>query len=603
MILTMKRINKYISLVMAFLVITSCTEDEKVLPTIDLENGEFVSSAFTSAETGTTVLEFANADNVYEVLTWSDASYDGVSIPVSYTVEAATDEAFSSPVTLASDLKATSLSLTVNQMNGFALGLGLTPFEASNINVRVTSSVDIKDLENLVSPAITRTVTPYVTEFESIYMVGAGVGGWDLALAVETYGTGPSEYSVIAQFIAEGDANFRFIETEDWNAASYNYDFFASGTIDPLFENNMDDDNNFKFVGTTGYYRINVDLKAPSVTMEFISEDAPTLYMVGSGAPEAGWSWDTPVAFTWVQDGVFEATTEFLQNDGMNELAFRFFTIEGDWNSGRNYPYYSDLEYDIDSKLANAGDGDNNFMLTAESGTYQITINDIEKTITLDAAGTAGPPKYLVGDGTSAGWDWASPVELVQVEVGIFKGTTDFNGAGAFRVFSTNGDWDSGTNFPTFIADDYTITSDFVDAGDGDNNFKFTGTDGTYVFVLNENDKTITLEFPSVGDPKYLVGDGTQAGWAWENPVVLNQTESGVFKAFVDLNTAGAFRIFSANGDWDSGVNFPTYVADGYTITSDFVDAGDGDSNFKFAGTDGRFIFVLDDNNKTITLE
>ena len=330
----------------------------------------------------------------------------------------------------------------------------------------------------------------------------------------------------------------------------------------------------------------------------------PTLFIVGSGAPEAGWSWDTPVEFTWVQDGVWETTTEFVQRDGTNEAAFRFFTANGDWGSGRNFPYYVDNEYEIDSKLFDAGDGDNNFALSAETGTYKLSINDIEKTIVLAEAGTAGPPKYLVGDATDAGWSWDTPVELVQVEAGIFKGTTSLSNTGAFRVFSSNGDWGSGTNFPSYIADGYTITSEFVDAMDGDNNFSFTGTEETYVFVLNENDKTITLEFPSAGgDPKYLVGDGTQAGWSWDTPVVLNQTESGVFKAFVTLNAAGAFRIFSANGDWGSGTNYPTYAGDGYTIDANFTDAMDGDNNFKFGGTDGTFIFVLDDNAKTITLK
>ena len=34
----------------------------------------------------------------------------------------------------------------------------------------------------------------------------------------------------------------------------------------------------------------------------------------------------------------------------------------------------------------------------------------------------------------------------------------------------------------------------------------------------------------------------------------------------------------------------------------DFDNAGDGDENFKFLGTDGTYTFILDDNNKTITI-
>lgn len=596
--------NRFLAIILGIAAIAiSCKDDEGVRPTIDLESAEFTAPEFSNDATGTTVLEFDNAATQYEEFEWSAADY-GVSIPVEYTIEADVDATFSNPTEVATGLRSTSYTMTVNDANGLALEMGLIPFEATTIYMRVTSEVEIEDTEALVSTSIERTLTPYVTEFESIYAIGAGVGGWDWALANEIYGTGPSTYSAIIQFIAEGDANFRFLEVEgDWTSTSYNYDFFASGTVDPLLENNMDGDTNFKFVGTTGYYRVTLDLKAPSIVLEYVSDTPPELYMVGSGVPAAGWDWTTPVQLTWIQDGVFEATTEFAQRTATEETAFRFFTVNGDWNSGLNYPHYADNEYEIDSKLFNAMDGDQNFALDAESGTYKIVVNDIEKTITLTPAGTAGPPKYLVGDATDAGWDWASPVELVQVEEGIFKGATSLSNTGAFRVFSTNGDWGSGTNYPTYITDGYTIDPYFADAMDGDNNFSFTGPEETYVFVLNENDKTITLEFPSEGgDAKYLVGDATQAGWDWASPVVLNQTESGVFKGLVDLTTTGAFRVFSVNGDWNSGVNYPTYSGDGYTIDANFEDAMDGDNNFSFTGTDGRFIFILNDNDKTITL-
>ncbi len=601
----MKRLNNiYLYLSVLFAAFLMACEDDRVLPTLPTDPGSFVAPSFDNPSTGDAVeLNFEDAATVFEEFTWSASDY-GVGVPVKYYVQADVDTTFSAPFVLASDLSVTKATVSVGAINSAALTLGLEPFEEGAMNIRVIGVVVGAAIDTTFSTPLERIVIPYVTEFEPIYMVGAAVGGWDWAAAVEVYGTGPSEYSSIALFTAEGDANFRFFEAyENWDV-SWNYAYFGAGA-DAVFEDAGDDDGNLRFIGTTGYYRITVNIKDKTIVMESEGTEPPALYMVGSGVPEAGWDWATAVQLEWVKDGIFEVTTEFLERTPENEAAFRFFTIDGDWNSGLNYPHYAMNEYEIDNKLVDAGDDDNNFALSAPSGTYRIVVNDIEKTILLAEAGTAGPPKFLVGDGTSAGWDWAAPVELVQVEAGVFVGDTEFNGAGAFRVFSANGDWNSGVNYPTYITNGFTIDPIFVDADDDDHNFKFTGVDGSYRFVLDENAKTITLTFTPMdgAENKFLVGDGTSAGWDWASPVVLVETADGVYKGRTAFNTAGAFRVFSINGDWNSGVNYPTYVADGYTVDAQFTDADDDDHNFKFTGTDGTYIFTLDDNSKTITLE
>jgi hypothetical protein len=81
---------------------------------------------------------------------------------------------------------------------------------------------------------------------------------------------------------------------------------------------------------------------------------------------------------TWVKDGVFTTTTEFVNN------AFRFFTSYGDWGSGRNYPYYLNDGFTIDPNFEDANDGDNNFQFVGTPGTYTITVNYLDNTITLE---------------------------------------------------------------------------------------------------------------------------------------------------------------------------------------------------------------------------
>jgi hypothetical protein len=53
-------------------------------------------------------------------------------------------------------------------------------------------------------------------------------------------------------------------------------------------------------------------------------------YAVGAGIPSAGWGWNSPLTLN-CDNNVLTAKTDLI-ND-----AFRFFTTEGDWDSGRNF--------------------------------------------------------------------------------------------------------------------------------------------------------------------------------------------------------------------------------------------------------------------------
>ena len=141
----------------------------------------------------------------------------------------------------------------------------------------------------------------------------------------------------------------------------------------------MDGDSNFAFIGSTGEYYLTVDtvnqtinLGPPQTACEF-----DQLWLVGAGVPDAGWGWDTPVEFPCTGGGIYSAQVTFA-ND-----AFRFFTTEGDWGSGRNYPFYESDGYTIDSNLVNAMDGDSNFEFIGTPGTYTLTMDTANKTITI----------------------------------------------------------------------------------------------------------------------------------------------------------------------------------------------------------------------------
>ena len=81
------------------------------------------------------------------------------------------------------------------------------------------------------------------------------------------------------------------------------------------------------------------------------------------------WSFDNAVEARETSPYIRTATLLFTNG------IFRFFTDTGNWDSGLNYSYFEDQEYTIDENIVSAEDDD---------GTYTITINSLDKTITLN---------------------------------------------------------------------------------------------------------------------------------------------------------------------------------------------------------------------------
>ena len=166
-------------------------------------------------------------------------------------------------------------------------------------------------------------------------------------------------------------------------------------------------------------------------------------YAVGAGIPSAGWNWDSPLSLI-CDDNVLTATAN-LAND-----TFRFFTVSGDWGSGRNYPYYVTEGYVISSNLEDALDGDNNFRFTGTPGTYRIKIDANTKKITAFQGTTAASSNWLVGAATPGGWSWAgnNETEFGLISDGVYEAKIVMTSGEAFRIFLGNNGGDSGGHRP-----------------------------------------------------------------------------------------------------------------------------------------------------------
>ena len=401
----MKNLKFIVLTCIAVLSFAACQQDDDL---------EFVATEATDLAFSTTfldnyVLNSTLSDNLAERFTWNNADF-GVATNVTYSLQAATLADFSDYI--ASDelynlgnTSGNEIPVTVGQMIDLAEAAGLDndpATEASNVGslyFRLMAVVgdeglptmsDVQAL-NVELQEQTEVIETGECEVDVLYAVGAGLptAGWDWGTPVELACTQDGVWSGNVEFTTDGDANFRFFTVSgDW-ATGRNYPYYvdAGYAIDSNFENAMDDDNNFKFVGTSGVYFLTIDTNTPAITLGPAQGDGTcefdVIYGVGAGLVDTGWDWGNPAQFVCVSDGVWSGSVA-LQNNGGADNNFRFFTILDDWASGRNYPFYVDAGYTIDSELVDAMDDDNNFAFIGTTGTYTITIDTNNLTINLD---------------------------------------------------------------------------------------------------------------------------------------------------------------------------------------------------------------------------
>jgi hypothetical protein len=364
----MKTINqlRYIPLLAALLLGAAC-EEQTFDPVL---NTDIAPNELMALSSDSYVLDRANADQTFQTFQWQAPDY-GFQAAVNYRLQIdEADNNFADAV----DVKATSdtsAAPTVAEMNTILLNMGLSPDEPAQVAVRVLSDIN-DEVAPVLSTVQTITITPYATSFPPIYMIGEALKGWDTAKAVEMLSTAPNEYETIAEFHNGG--SFRFFSAPAWDAPNtYNWTYFDGGSVDANFANAEDGDTNLRFTGTTGFYRITVNLKTKSIALEAVEK--PSLYMIGAALK--GWDTTKAVPLEWLRHGVFQTTTEFTGGE-----TFRFFT-KPDWTTGfGNFPYFA--EGYVDPLFENAQDGDQNFRFTGETGSYTITVNLLDLTVELE---------------------------------------------------------------------------------------------------------------------------------------------------------------------------------------------------------------------------
>jgi hypothetical protein len=110
---------------------------------------------------------------------------------------------------------------------------------------------------------------------------------------------------------------------------------------------------------------------------------------------------------------------------------------------------------------------------------------------------------WLVGAATPGGWTWDGDAEtefpLVVGQTNVYQVTIVLKNGEAFREFlannfTSNDNWGTSNNYTHYSSLGYTIDSELENAGDGDNNFRYTGPTGSRVLKIDNVAKTITLD-------------------------------------------------------------------------------------------------------------
>ena len=307
-------------------------------------------------------------------VSWKPASYT-VPTEITYKIEASGDDKFTKPETLATvSSSERSASFTTLQMNDAAAAIGLKPGVEGKMFMRVISYVGTAQSLATVSNVTSLKITPYVLTFPSFYIVGAAsYVGWTPEKAQVLYKS--ESLSYIYTYLKSGE-KFRFLGQLAWDGKNYALNSPSTKASNQYFNqwsDNLtpptDDDENIKFTGATGIYKITInaaqgvqtiDVK-PSAIPAF---DFPEIYLVGNIAGN-GWSPENGVAMTTVGDGVYEYTTKLAGDTEFKIIGQKSWgdldwgNISGDGNTGFVGPK-----------------GDNgNIKFAGDGGSYKITVN------------------------------------------------------------------------------------------------------------------------------------------------------------------------------------------------------------------------------------
>ncbi len=356
----MKHLFKIVALTLLGLWVVSCEKDDNV--TLDVTSNPSLSSDAT-----TLVLTKDTEANKAVKFSWENPTFN-TQVVVKDALEIA---AAGSNFKNASSVNVTTLdkavTYTVGAFNKIILDAGFLPGKANEIEVRMKSSVGSIVL---YSNTVKMTVTPYLTEFPSFYIVGdASAVGWSAGSAQMLFKE--ENISTIYTYLENGKS-FRFLGQQDWGPNNYSLDTpdtQASNRYFKTWSSNLiaSPAENIQFTGTSGMYKITIDADLAKKTIEAVPSpinvwNPANLYLVGS---VNGWNAGAAIPMTSLGNGKFEHT---IALSGETQLKFlgQQAWAELEWG---------DIKADSNTGYLAPKGGNGNIKLTGTGVNYKITVD------------------------------------------------------------------------------------------------------------------------------------------------------------------------------------------------------------------------------------
>ncbi len=303
----MKSIKSLLVLFSAILIASCSTDDVEDRPVIEAIDAPVLVSPTNGAIYN---LSVENSASLAERFVWSDANFGGdVEINYAIQMDVAGNE-FAAPVELGSVNSENQLAVSVENLNGAALSLGATPFDAIPYEVRVKASVGSMEM---LSNSIPVTISAYTTETPKLFLVGnflsaSGYGNdWTPANGVPIAATGFGETKFEGFVNMDVDnANFLFLPVNNDSGWDNKIGTNEKGAYTKVLVVGGEDVGAPN--GAPGYYYVKADTEALTFEMT-----ATSWAVTGSATPN-GWPGDDPIA-TADQDMTYNAETKVWEID------------------------------------------------------------------------------------------------------------------------------------------------------------------------------------------------------------------------------------------------------------------------------------------------
>lgn len=346
----MKKILKITSLALLLITSISCENDDQAIAT-----AKGAPQLLTPVTGSSYVLSPENAANELTTLVWNHSDYD-VQTAANYEVEVALSGTDFATILSGGTTTSKFMVWTVEGLNSIALGLGITPFEATDIDVRIKSSLGINSELVSYSNVVKINVTPYTTDSPKLYVTGnflsnSGYGdNWTPAngVPIASSGFGQTDFEGYV-YINEPSYAFLFLPTN----TSFDNKYGDDGTFSNTLAANGAD-----ITGTgAGYYLVKANTTTNTYSLQ------PTSWAITGSATPLGW----PDNGVQDQNMTYNATTKKWEiiialSAGGNQFKFR---ANDDWA----------INFGDDGNDGTLQFNSSNNLSVSASGTYKVELN------------------------------------------------------------------------------------------------------------------------------------------------------------------------------------------------------------------------------------